>query len=458
MSQDQLPDLPEEVKTDSLEQIFSAPSPDEKDIDISFFSHKHRKSTQLLAKDGEGIRGRREWLDYDLIEPAYVTAIDITATGYEDYHEMELSYIDSLTGNDVLLREKFNGTKFSFQPKAFVRGFGLRPDLSWSVFKSQYISRVEVRGLEQGSFFEVIRIYENAAREKARIESSLTAYLENAKRSRQESLANEAKITDQQNEITTLTDEIERLTEQVASLTTKRDELTKRIESGASIEKERNERVKAVELSIRDLNGKRERVSDEISVAEVELKRLKDEINLFPTEIAGYVSQGTNNIKLYSWLSVIPLLIVAFVTYRLFVNADRLLDFDISGSTYDVLKFLLSRSPYVVVSAAVLGICYSLIRGLISEIVNINRRRQELFKINIIARDVSLASQHGLKLSPEQAYDLRTQTKMELLKEHLKMNIGEDYSYSPNKALLDRIAKLSRPKPKVSPQEGETQA
>jgi hypothetical protein len=116
---------------------------------------------------------------------------------------------------------------------------------------------------------------------------------------------------------------------------------------------------------------------------------------------------------------------------------------------YDIVKFMLSRSPYVIVSAAVLGICYSILRGLVSEIININRKRQELFKISIIARDVSYASQHGLDLDPDQAYDLKTQTKMELLKEHLKVNIGDEFTYSPKKAFLDRLKAVPQRKEEV---------
>jgi hypothetical protein len=104
---------------------------------------------------------------------------------------------------------------------------------------------------------------------------------------------------------------------------------------------------------------------------------------------------------------------------------------------------MLSRAPYVVVSAAVIGVCYSILKGLISEVVNINRRRQELFKVSIIAQDVSYASQHDLDLKPAEAYDLRTQTKMELLKEHLKMNLGEDFSYAPHKPLMDRLKSVA---------------
>lgn len=436
--------MPEQLDTQRVDDALEAPIPSDRDLDASFFSYKHRKSTRLIGSDSpDAMRARREWLSFDLHEPAYITSLKVTASGYEDYHEMELSLIDALTGDEVKEKRKFSGSGFIFEPKRFVRGFRIRPDQPWSLLKSQYISRIDVRGIEQRSFFEVLLIYDNVAREKAKIEESLSKYFLRAKQSHDEVASNVSKISEQKSEIDEYNGQIAKLTEKMERLAETRDEINKRIEVGTSIEKERNERVQIVEISIQNLNSERKSISEKISEAERRLKELKNEINLFPTEIAGYVGQGKKNITLYAWLSLIPMIIISLVTYRLFQNSEILLDFDISESAYDVVKYLLSRSPYVFVSAAVLGICYSLIRGLFMEIVNINRKRQELFKISIIATDVSYASQDGMKLDDEKIYELKTQTKMELLKEHLKMDIGNEFIYSPRKMFSERLKSIS---------------
>lgn len=440
-----LSELPDELDTQAISGESVGGIPPEREIDISFFSHKSRKSTRLIGNrtDQGTMRARREWLSFDLNEPIYVTSIKIAASGYDDYHEMELSLIDALSGDEIKEKRKFSGSEFAFEPKRFIKGFGLRPDSAWSFTKTQYISRIDVRGLEQKSFYEVVLIYENLSREKEKIEESLSAYFEKAKES-------ELKVTKNTDKLSHLTAEIDEyhskiisLKEEISVLSIQRDELHKRIEVRASVEKEMNERIQAVEISIQNLNNDRKEVSVRIAESRKELKDLKDNIDLFPTEIAGYVSQGTRNIRLYFWLSLFPMGIMAFVTFRLFHNAERLLDFDLTIGLSGVIKYLLSRSPYVVVSATILGISYSIIRGLISEIVNINRRRQELFKISIIATDISYASQRGLDLEPDQLYELRTQTKMEMLKEHLKMNVGDDFTYSPGRALARRLKSMS---------------
>ncbi len=440
LNEDQLTTLPDQLDFKPITDAFEASIPSEKEIDISFFSHKSRKSTRLIGNgSSESMRAKREWLSFDLHEPVYITSIKVAASGYEDYHEMEISLIDALTGDEIKEARRFSGSGFAFEPKRFVRGFGLRPDQPWSLLKSQHISRIDVKGLEQSSFFEVIQIYENASKEKNKIQDELSKYFLAAKQSNDQINLNSVKISEQNAEINEKNNQIDELSKRISSLSEERDGIDKRIEIGVTVEKERNERVQAIENNIQSLNNERKALSEHISKSELNLKELKNEINLFPTEIAGYVGQGKKNITLYAWLSLIPVLIIFFVTYRLFYNAERLLNFDMSGSTFEIIKYLLSRSPYVAVSAAILGICYSLVLGLFSEIININRRRQELFKISIIATDVSYASQDGMNLDDETIYNLRTQTKMELLKEHLKLNIGDEFTYSPRRAFSERL-------------------
>ncbi|MGN7293337.1 hypothetical protein [Rhizobium sp. SAFR-030] len=47
-----------------------------------------------------------------------------------------------------------------------------------------------------------------------------------------------------------------------------------------------------------------------------------------------------------------------------------------------------------------------------------------------------------MDLTDDERYELRTQTKMELLKEHLRQNVGEEYTYSPGKAFMEKLERL----------------
>jgi hypothetical protein len=438
---DKLPPIPAEINSEAIDKAADSAMPPDREIDASFFSHKSRKSTRLVGSTSteDTMRARREWLSFDLNEPVYVTSIRVLASGYEEYHEMELSFIDALSGQEMSEKRKFSGSGFAFEPKRFLRGFGLRPDQPWSLLKSQYISRIDVRGIEQRDFGGVVSVYENLLIEKEKIKDHLNLYLDRAKEAESKYQQNRASILDQEDKISTNRKTADDISSEIKRLSVERDDYLKKAEVSGTVEKERNERVQAIGLDIERLNGERKDINQEIVEARSTLSELKSNINLFPAEISGYVRQGTANIKLYTIIGILPMLIIAFVTYRLFSNAERLLSFSLSGSVTDIIKYLLSRSPYVFVSATILGICYSLIRALISEIVNINRKRQELFKISIIATDVSYASQDGMDIDDEQRYALRTQTKIEMLKEHLRMNLGEEFTYSPGNEYLRRI-------------------
>lgn len=57
------------------------------------------------------------------------------------------------------------------------------------------------------------------------------------------------------------------------------------------------------------------------------------------------------------------------------------------------------------------------------------QQRLNLTKISIIAKDVSDASEDDLSLDDAARYEHRTHLKMNLLREHLKGYLAEDYEY-----------------------------
>lgn len=437
---------PSEPDINSLNVAFSRELPKHQNIDISFFSHRTRKSTSLVGNQIEDnyIRARRDWLAFDFREVVYVTSIRVYASGYENYHEMEFSYTPYLAEEEIKSLSKFASDHFLFEPKDFMKGFGLRP--SDPLFKNARITRILVSGVEKGYIADIARYVENVEREKTKIEDGLSLYLSRAREAYEVITANETKIEELNETIEQKEAETVELNKQIQESTQRHQKIQNDIEIASSVYKDQSSRSDALRQSIDKTVEERKEVTAQLSKLQAQLQELKANINLFPTELSGYVSQGTRNIRLYAALCAVPLGIISVVTYRLFSNAENLLDAIHNLGTLTIFEFLLSRVPYVAVSAAVLGICYSLLKSLVSEIVAINRRRQELFKISIIATDVSYASQDGMDLSDEQRYDLRTQTKMELLKEHLKLSVGEDYIYAPGKVFLEKLSRLPKPK------------
>lgn len=439
-----------------IEAALSRAHPEPIDIDLSFFSHKSRRSTALIgnvAEDGY-IKGRKVWLDFDLREVVYITTIRVHAGGYESYHEMELSFIPYLGAEERNLSATFSDGEFIFSVNDFTKGFGLRPPET-GFFKTAKITKVEVSGIEKEHVTGMVRFAQNADREIKRVEDSLSKYFTRAQKAYEE-------LQSRQQSIDELDETIEEKSEEIRSLDIQRQELSRTnkktqedIAVATTVIEEQTKREEAIQQTIGQLIDERKELNSQISHMTSQLRELKANINLFPTELAGYVKQGTRNIRLYAALSLAPIGIIIYVTYRLFSNSERLLDAFQTLGQVNIVDFLISRLPYVVVSATILGICYKTLIALIAEIISINRRRQELFKVSIIASDVSYASQDGMFLTDDERYELRTQTKMELLKEHLRQNVGEEYAYSPGKAFMENLKRL--PHKESPPTEAKSQ-
>lgn len=435
------PPLPENLENSVLEELKSVPIPSAKDIDISFFSHRQRRSTQLVGNQFESnfIKARSKWMDFDFTEFIYVTSLKVFAEGYEEYHELELSYQDLLSGNTKIVLARYDGDAFNFKLDAFVGGFGLKPNERW--FKDSKLTKIELEGVEQRSFSEVIAVMQNLNSEVSRIESALDKYLERAKAAESKRIASEQLRTEIDLEIEGSSKDLDELTAEIAKETANLDKIRKEIGVNEAVLRNVDSQTAETRNQLERLKASTAELSREVQEREVRLRNLQNDINLFPTEISGYVSQGAKNVTIYAWICAIPILVIVVITLRLIYNSEKLLDFDISGDV-NILNFLVSRLPYAVLSIAVLAICYTILNRLISEIIGINRRRQDLFKISIIATDVSYASQEGLGVSDEEAYNLRTQTKMELLKEHLRQHLGEEFVYNPRHHFLQRVASV----------------
>ena len=220
--------------------------------------------------------------------------------------------------------------------------------------------------------------------------------------------------------------------------------LQKELESLHRTQADRSNSIAQIEDQIEVKTLERKALNQDVSAAEAELSHLKSDIHLFPSEISGYVKQGARNIWLYLAICAVPFVVIVAVTNKLFTNSENLLKLFFDNPNVPIVDYLISRLPYAVVSLAILTVCYTIVHRLFAEIISINRRKQDLFKISIIATDVSFASQQGLLLSEEQSYNLRTETKMEMLKEHLRQHISEDYVYGSSGSILQKVMEAAK--------------
>jgi len=203
-------------------------------------------------------------------------------------------------------------------------------------------------------------------------------------------------------------------------------------------------RIVGQEESIEKNQFERKRIAEEVSDSSSELKKLENSIELFPSNLEGFVESSAEHKKLYWKLAAAPIAIIIVLAGMLIFNAAELTTVYNEEDNVRVFSILLTRMPYVIIAGGIITACYALAISLVSEIMRINSQTRGLSKMNIIATDVSAAAEEGLDLDQKELYHYRAGLKMDLLREHMKKEISEEYSYIETarvKKMLERIKK-----------------
>jgi hypothetical protein len=132
--------------------------------------------------------------------------------------------------------------------------------------------------------------------------------------------------------------------------------------------------------------------------------------------------------------------VLCAIAYKMYNNAVDLSVVYKQGDI-DVWSIFITRLPYVVVSVAIIQSCAFFVNKLTNEIIAVDRKRLNLSTLSIIARDVSRSSAFGKKFTDEERYEKEIHLKMEMMKDHMRQYISEDFAY---KSPFDFLSTLSR--------------
>ena len=125
--------------------------------------------------------------------------------------------------------------------------------------------------------------------------------------------------------------------------------------------------------NISERETERQVLTKEVAELKQKLRVLRDDVNLFPTEISHFVSQGGQNIGTYWKLAAVPIDLIVIVTGLLVFNAANLTTVLDESNTAKVWSILLIRIPFVVIATAIIAVSYKLARVFIDEIMQINQ-------------------------------------------------------------------------------------
>lgn len=432
-----------ESANEKLNQVVETPTPSIDTLPFELLNRRTNKATKLVANSGDPspMNGSNRWYDYEFSEPVFLCEVSISAENYRSYDAFEMKW--ELAQGGVVKQDisRETDTVYRARINQLVKSVSFRPPKK--MFSKTSLNSVSLIGFQAGELEEFISLVARLDRFKADITSDSERAINNAEdantqvgelRTERDDLNTE--VRNAQEVVTDLNNQIGRLTEErngIIADVKKREETATALFEQEALVKER----------ISERNAASSALANEIGERKRELRALQDDINMFPTEISGFVSQASKNTNTYWWLSLVPMALIVIMATLLVSNAANLTTVIDEYDNARILSILATRIPYVVIATAIIGACYKLAAMFVGEIMRINQQRLNLSKVSIIATDVSKASEEGLvALSDEEIYSLRTRLKMDMLRDHMKDYLSRDFvSLVASKHGSNRVAK-----------------
>ncbi len=398
-------------------------------LSILRFNKRNNKTTKLVENEDESnfTKGANRDFEFDLMQPTYVQRIEVHTTGYGNFDDAEFRW-DSVTNAESGRKSKRNKDGiFTILLNDIVDRFSFKPDRKY--IGEPTITKVTVIGLTLGELNRAIADVSQIDSYRNKIVQSCENIIETAQAAGEKTESLESRKTKLEESITDLESTRSDAQSDIDGLNNQHAEIQKAIKQKTQEESEMQSRLTVIDESIDTKKNQSQNLNQEIVGLTRELKNLKNDINLFPSEIQGFVSQGGRNITRYTLLTAAPIAILVYVTWHLFNNAADFAAIYKSTDSSEIWGVFITRLPFVAISLGVIHACYKIAKIFLSEVINTNTQRLNLTKIAIIAKDVSEASAEGLDLGEDELYERRTKLKMDLLKSHLKGYIEEGYSY-----------------------------
>jgi hypothetical protein len=356
-----------------------------------------------------------------------VTVVVIHLENYSSHDKFDVTWT-SLDGGSVTQSYSPNEDKLTFEPNELISKFTFRPPTK--LFPGKKIVSVSAEGLDYETLAATLKSHNRISMWKqsviAQTNQKNKEFIDVQSNIEQQRII----ISDNKSELQEIQNKVRIEKQELAKTEALREQARKDLNNREKSHIKVNQEYKdAVSKTTNEMNILRDIVV-KISEKQNELKKLKDDINLFPTELTAFATQGNKTARHYGLLAVIPMLVIIGMAINLIWGADNLKDAAWGKPLSEVIAALVSRGPYVTLSLATIAACYGLAHFLLSEIVKINRQKLILSKLSIIATDVSKTASVDLReLNEEELFEKRVEFKMILLRDHLKTHISDDLSF-----------------------------
>lgn len=374
-------------------------------------------------------------------EPAYIEEIEIIFSKSLFGVPIEIFLHDELHNRDHSFKWLLDDYSkvASIAPRKVSSGFSihLHPGL-YEILKRKTvdIEKINVYGYFSSDFEEISKTFNTINQQK----TNAITYIE---RERERVAKKEDDLNQKEEKINALEDakrsELKRIEENISKSQIDYNEwkkdlnkLEKEITAAESKKNQLNDQINVSETNKRNIESEitSGTVALEINArktkeAEEKLKQLTSNVNLFSEEFASFSDHGAKQTRTFILLSLIPILIITFLTLHLLSGAVDLSIKYSKEENIDLLTIFVTRIPYILVCASILTICYSLTLFLFKRISYIYAEKLDFSKISIIAKDVATAASNSTSLPDDHLYEARTYLKVEMLKSYLSGNIGQ---------------------------------
>lgn len=408
-------------------------------LPVEFFSNRNRIATKLIGNADESnyMQGSNRTYSFGMRNPLYVSHIVVLVDGYSTYKKLEFRWKTLRDSSEHRESVKLEDNEFYMSIDDILTSFSIKPPKQ--SYTKPKIKKITVYGATLEELNKVMEDFGYIDRTMKALRKECEEWVEKA---------NEAETS-----IATLVAREESLTTEIEDLTSRKadaevetedaeadlKDVERRLVAKRSEESDATTRIETINDAIDQKKKESEALNTEITQHKRELKALKDDVNMFPSEISGYVKQGSQSLKHYAVLALIPIGLLVLFVCVLFSNAVDLTTVTQRLEGIDLWTMFLSRIPFAVIAVFVITACYKIAKVFIIEYIRISNRRLDLTKVSIVAQDVSDSSIRDLDFDDDEIYELSTKLKMDMLKSHLKGYVADDYEYDIDVTLWDRF-------------------
>jgi hypothetical protein len=379
---------------------------------------------------------RNEYYKFKFVEPIYIQKVIFNTDDSCNLKDMEIVSIDHKDNSSTI--HFSNKEHTTWTPNKIIKEFRFKAP-------KRFINKIILTSIDIVGFkLDDLEIIKDNLSHLANFKDDLQTISDDIKNKNivfNETIEiTEEKIANNKDEIKTLTLQISELEDDIIpalqdSKISYEENINKLSLKKESLESDNTKLKNNVEQLTEESN----QLNIEISNQTNELKKLTDDTNIFSTEMKSYIEQGNKDIKLYTFLSIIPWLLILSVSGIVFFGASNLTTIINTSDSISITTIFWSRIPFVLIVISILFVSYEISKIFIKNIIHIHKQKRIFTKIGILAKDVADQSILDLEIDEKEKFELRTKLKMDLLKSHLKNEIGEDYEYKVKTSLLEYI-------------------